>query len=124
VLLEGTILKTSMVIAGKDCDEQAEVEEVAEATVRVLKTTVPATLPGIVFLSGGQTDEQSTAHLNAMNRMGPHPWPLSFSYGRAMQQAALKLWSKDIKTNTAEAQKIVHARAKENGLAALGQWNG
>jgi fructose-bisphosphate aldolase class I len=124
VLLEGTILKTSMVIPGKESDEQASVEEVAEATVRVLKTTVPATLPGIVFLSGGQSDEQSTAHLNAMNRMGPHPWPLSFSYGRAMQQAALKLWSKDMKGNYAEAQKTVSARAKDNGLAALGQWKG
>ena len=124
VLLEGTILKVSMVIPGKDAEEQASVEEVAEATVRVLKTTVPATLPGIVFLSGGQTDEQSTAHLNGMNRMGPHPWPLSFSYGRAMQQAALKLWSKDMKANYAEAQKTVAARAKDNGLAALGQWKG
>lgn len=124
VMLEGTILKVSMVIPGKGCEEQAEVEEVAEATVRVLKSTVPASLPGIVFLSGGQTDEQSTAHLNAMNHIGPHPWPLSFSYGRAMQQAALKLWSKDMKANYAEAQKTVAARAKENGLAALGQWNG
>ncbi|HEV2322162.1 MAG TPA: class I fructose-bisphosphate aldolase [Gammaproteobacteria bacterium] len=124
VMLEGTILKVSMVIPGKDSDEQADVEEVAEATVRVLKTCVPASLPGIVFLSGGQTDEQSTAHLNAMNRIGPHPWPLSFSYGRAMQQAALKLWAKDMKANYAEAQKTVHARAKDNGLAALGRWNG
>jgi len=124
VLLEGSILKVSMVIPGKDAEDQASVEEVADATVRVLKTTVPATLPGIVFLSGGQTDEQSTAHLNAMNRMGPHPWPLSFSYGRAMQQAALKLWSKDMKANYGDAQKTVHARAKDNGLAALGQWNG
>jgi fructose-bisphosphate aldolase class I len=124
VLLEGTILKTSMVIPGTDSDEQVEVEEVADATVRVLKSTVPATLPGIVFLSGGQSDEQSTAHLNAMNRMGPHPWPLSFSYGRAMQQAALKLWAADMQGNYAEAQKTIAARAKANGLAALGQWNG
>jgi len=124
VMLEGTILKVSMVIPGKESDEQADVEEVAEATVRVLKTCVPASLPGIVFLSGGQTDEQSTAHLNAMNRIGPHPWPLSFSYGRAMQQAALKLWAKDMKANYAEAQKTVHARARDNGLAALGRWNG
>ena len=86
--------------------------------------TGPASLPGIVFLSGGQSDKDATAHLNAMNRMGPHPWPLSFSYGRAMQQAALKLWSEDIKGNVASAQKIVHERAKENGLAALGQWKG
>ncbi len=75
-----------------------------------------------MFLSGGQTDEQSTAHLNAMNQMGPHPWPLSFSYGRAMQQAALQIWSKDLVKNFGEAQKIVAARARENGLAALGQW--
>lgn len=124
VLLEGTILKASMVIPGKDCPDQVDVEDVAEATVRCLKAAVPASLPGIVFLSGGQTDEQSTAHLNAMNRIGPHPWPLSFSYGRAMQQAALKLWAKDMTTNYAEAQKTVYARARDNGLAALGQWNG
>ncbi len=122
VLLEGVILKVSMVIPGKDAAEQASVEEVAEATVRVLKSTVPAALPGIVFLSGGQSDEQATAHLNAMNRIGPHPWPLSFSYGRAMQQAALKLWAKDMRGNYAEAQKVVAERARENGLAALGQW--
>ena len=122
VLLEGVILKVSMVIPGKDAAEQASVEEVAEATVRVLKSTVPAALPGIVFLSGGQSDEQATAHLNAMNRIGPHPWPLSFSYGRAMQQAALKLWAKDMRGNYAEAQKVVAQRARENGLAALGQW--
>jgi fructose-bisphosphate aldolase class I len=124
VMLEGTILKASMVIHGTKSTEKADVEEVAEATVRVIKSTVPASLPGIVFLSGGQSDKDATAHLNAMNRMGPHPWPLSFSYGRAMQQAALKLWSEDIKGNIASAQKIVHERAKENGLAALGQWKG
>ena len=123
VMLEGTILKASMVISGKSCPEQASVDEVAEATVRCLKSSVPTLLPGIVFLSGGQTDEQSTAHLNAMNQMGPHPWPLSFSYGRAMQSAALKLWSKDLVKNFAEAQKVVSSRAKENGLAALGQWH-
>ncbi|UXI68890.1 class I fructose-bisphosphate aldolase [Tahibacter amnicola] len=122
VLLEGTILKASMVIAGKDCPDQASVDEVAEATVRCLKASVPASLPGIVFLSGGQSDEQATAHLNAMNQMGPHPWPLSFSYGRAMQSAALKLWSKDMAKNFADAQKTVAQRARENGLAALGQW--
>jgi len=122
VMLEGTILKASMVISGKDCPEQASVEEVAEATVRCLKASVPASLPGIVFLSGGQSDEQATAHLNAMNQMGPHPWPLSFSYGRAMQTAALKLWGKDMQGNFADAQKTVGQRARENGLAALGQW--
>ena len=122
VMLEGTILKASMVISGKDCAEQASVDEIAEATIRCLKAAVPASLPGIVFLSGGQSDEQATANLNAMNQMGPHPWPLSFSYGRAMQQAALKLWGKDMQANFAEAQKTVALRAKENGLAALGQW--
>jgi fructose-bisphosphate aldolase class I len=124
VMLEGTILKISMVIPGKDSDEQVDAEEVADATVRVLKSCVPASLPGIVFLSGGQTDAQATSHLNAITHIGPHPWPLSFSYGRAMQQAALTLWAKDPKTNTAGAQKIVHARARDNGLAALGRWNG
>lgn len=123
VMLEGTILKASMVLSGKDCPDQANIDEVAEATIRCLKTTVPAALPGIVFLSGGQSDEQATAHLNAMNQMGPHPWPLSFSYGRAMQQAALKLWAKDMTGNFAAAQKTVAQRAKENGLAALGQWS-
>ncbi|MGA9421333.1 MAG: class I fructose-bisphosphate aldolase [Rhodanobacteraceae bacterium] len=122
ILLEGTILKASMVLAGKDCPEQASDEEVAEATVRCLKGSVPASLPGIVFLSGGQSDEQATAHLNAMNQIGPHCWPLSFSYGRAMQQAALKLWSEDMRANYAEAQETVAMRARENGLAALGQW--
>ncbi|MEO8803846.1 MAG: class I fructose-bisphosphate aldolase [Rudaea sp.] len=122
VMLEGTILKPSMVVPGKRCAEQASVDEVAEATIRCLKSSVPTLLPGIVFLSGGQSDEQATAHLNAMNQIGPHPWPLSFSYGRAMQQAALKLWSGDMKANFAEAQKTVAQRAKENGMAALGQW--
>jgi fructose-bisphosphate aldolase class I len=122
VVLEGTILKASMVISGKDCDEQASVEEVAEATLRCLRSAVPAALPGIVFLSGGQSDEAATAHLNAMNQMGSNPWPLSFSYGRAMQQAALSLWSKDMKANFAAAQRTVAQRARDNGLAALGEW--
>lgn len=122
VLLEGTILKASMVVSGKDCEDQAEVDEVADATIRCLKAAVPASLPGIVFLSGGQSDEQATAHLNAMNLMGPHPWPLSFSYGRAMQSAALQLWAKDMQANFKAAQEMVILRAKQNGLAALGQW--
>ena len=87
-----------------------------------LRDHVPASVPGIVFLSGGQSDEAATAHLNAMNQIGPHPWPLSFSYGRAMQQAALKLWAQDMAKNFADAQKTVAQRARENGLAALGQW--
>ena len=124
VLLEGTILKASMVVPGKGCEEQASVEEVAEATLMCLKSAVPAILPGIVFLSGGQSDEAATAHLDAMNRLGPNPWPLSFSYGRAMQQAALKLWAKDTTGNWNKAQDTVYARARDNGLAALGQWKG
>jgi fructose-bisphosphate aldolase class I len=83
---------------------------------------VPAAVPGIVFLSGGQSDEDATAHLDAMNRIGPHPWPLSFSYGRAMQSAALKIWAKDLVGNVAAAQQTVYARARDNGLAALGRW--
>ena len=124
VMLEGTILKASMVLPGRDCEEEADVEEVAEATLMCLKSSVPAILPGIVFLSGGQSDDEATAHLDAMNRMGPNPWPLSFSYGRAMQSAALKLWSQDIVNNVAKAQATVHARARANGLAALGKWEG
>ena len=110
VMLEGTILKASMVVSGKDAPEQASVDEVAEMTLRCLKSSVPATLPGIVFLSGGQSDEDATAHLDAMNRLGPKPWPLSFSYGRAMQSAALKLWSKDLAGNVGVAQETVFAR--------------
>ncbi|MGQ4584447.1 class I fructose-bisphosphate aldolase [Lysobacter sp. F60174L2] len=122
VMLEGTILKASMVLPGTTSSDKASVEEVAAATLQVLKSTVPATLPGIVFLSGGQSDHDATAHLDAMNRMGQHPWPLSFSYGRAMQSAALKLWSQDIAANVGKAQETVFARARDNGLAALGQW--
>ena len=121
VMLEGTILKASMVISGKDCPEQASVDEVAEMTLRCLKATVPAILPGIVFLSGGQSDEAATAHLNAINQYDT-PWPVSFSYGRAMQSAALQLWAKDMTGNFAKAQETVYARAKDNGLAALGKW--
>ncbi len=122
VLLEGTILKASMVLPGKNCPEQAEIEEVAEATLRCLRASVPAALPGIVFLSGGQSDEDATAHLNAMNQMGSQPWPLSFSYGRALQQAALKIWAADPASRIADAQATVAHRAKLNGLAALGQY--
>lgn len=123
VMLEGTILKASMVLPGKDSGESASVDEVASSTLMCLKSAVPAILPGIVFLSGGQSDEDATAHLDAMNRMGPNPWPLSFSYGRAMQQAALKLWSENLAGNVAQAQETVYARARDNGLAALGQWS-
>ncbi len=123
VALEGTILKASMVLPGKDSGEGASVEEVAESTLMCLKSAVPAILPGIVFLSGGQSDEDATAHLDAMNRMGPNPWPLTFSYGRAMQSAALSLWSKDLSGNVAKAQETVYARARDNGMAAMGKWS-
>jgi len=122
VMLEGTILKVSMVVSGKDCDEQAGIEEVAESTLMCLKSAVPAILPGIVFLSGGQSDEAAAAHLDAMNRMAPNPWPLSFSYGRALQRTALKLWAQDMTGNAARAQQALYQRARDYGLAALGQW--
>jgi fructose-bisphosphate aldolase class I len=124
VLIEGIILKASMVLPGKSCLEQVSIEEVAVATLRCLKASVPANLPGIVFLSGGQSDEAATAHLNAMNQLGNSPWPLSFSYGRAMQQAALKIWGEDTAGNLAAAQATVHERALANGLAALGKYRG
>ena len=114
VVLEGTILKASMVLPGTTSGEKASVD--------FRHCSVAATLPGIVFLSGGQSDEDATAHLDAMNRMGPNPWPLSFSYGRAMQAAALKLWSQDLVNNFARAQQTVFERARDNGLAALGEW--
>ncbi|HWA04080.1 MAG TPA: class I fructose-bisphosphate aldolase [Rhizomicrobium sp.] len=121
VVLEGTILKPNMVIAGKKCAKQAGVEEVAEKTVKVLKRCVPSAVPGIAFLSGGQTDEQATAHLNAMNLMFDLPWALTFSYGRALQAAPQKAWSGKAE-NTAAAQAAFAHRARMNGLAALGQW--
>jgi fructose-bisphosphate aldolase class I len=121
VSVEHLILKTSMVVSGKDSARQAPVDEVAERTVRVLKRTVPAAQPGIVFLSGGQSDLDATAHLNAMNNMKGLPWPLTFSYSRALQNPALKAWSGKV-ANLAAAQKALHHRAHMNGLAALGKW--
>jgi fructose-bisphosphate aldolase class I len=121
VIPECLILKASMVVSGKENAQQAGVPEVAERTLRVLKRTVPAALPGVVFLSGGQTDENATAHLDAMNRMGA-PWPLTFSYSRALQAVALNAWRGQA-GNVASAQKAFHHRAKMNSLAAKGQWN-
>jgi fructose-bisphosphate aldolase class I len=121
VSLEHVILKASMVVSGKENAKQAPVPEVAERTLRVLKRTVPAALPGVVFLSGGQTDENATAHLDAMNRMGA-PWPLTFSYSRALQAVALKAWRGQA-GNVAAAQKAFHHRARMNSLAAKGQWS-
>ena len=120
--LEGMILKPSMVVSGKDNPRQAGVEEVAERTLRCLKRTVPAAVPGIAFLSGGQSAESATEHLNAMNAMGPQPWQVSFSYARALQDPALKAWKGDA-ANVPAAQKIFYHRAKCNSAARSGQYN-
>jgi len=121
VSVEHLILKTSMVVSGKAHARQAPVDEVAERTVRVLKRTVPAAQPGIVFLSGGQSDLDATAHLNAMNAMKGLPWPLTFSYSRALQNPALKAWSGKA-ANVQAAQRAFQHRARMNGLAAQGKW--
>jgi fructose-bisphosphate aldolase class I len=119
--LYGTLLKPNMVLSGYDASDRASIDEVAEATLDVLYRHVPAAVPGIVFLSGGQTDEDATAHLNAMNARGPHPWELSFSYGRALQAPALKAWGGD-PANAEEAQKAFYRRAKFNGAARTGSY--
>jgi fructose-bisphosphate aldolase class I len=120
--LEGMLLKPNMVLSGADCSEQAGVEEVARRTVETLKRTVPAAMPGIVFLSGGQSDEVATQHLNAMNKLGDRlPWQLSFSYGRALQAAPLKAWAGNTE-NLATAQAAFLERAKANGAATLGTY--
>jgi fructose-bisphosphate aldolase class I len=121
VALEGMVLKPNMTIPGKKSPKRASVEEVAEKTLRVLKECVPAAVPGIAFLSGGQSDEKATAHLDAMNKMGPLPWRVSFSYGRALQAAPQKTWSGKSE-NIAAAQRAFSHRAMMNSLAALGQW--
>ncbi len=123
VLLEGTILKASMVISGSEAPDRASMQDVAEATVQCLLNAVPAALAGVVFLSGGQGDEEATAHLDAMNRLGAFPWPLSFSYGRALQAAALSVWGENITANAAAAQKRLAHRARMNGLAAMGEYH-
>ncbi|WP_279111331.1 class I fructose-bisphosphate aldolase [Bartonella apis] len=120
VKMEGMILKPNMVIDGKKA-RKASVEEVAEKTVRVLKTTVPASVPGIAFLSGGQSDEEATAHLSAINAIGNLPWKVTFSYGRALQAAAIEAWGGK-KQNVAAGQRAFAHRAKMNYLAALGKW--
>jgi len=123
VMLEGTVLKASMVISGSEASDRAGVEDVAEATVDCLLNAVPAATAGVVFLSGGQGDVEATAHLDAMNKMGDMPWPLSFSYGRALQAGCLKTWAADPKGNREKAQKVLLHRARMNGLAALGEWS-
>ncbi|MET0942581.1 MAG: class I fructose-bisphosphate aldolase [Mesorhizobium sp.] len=120
VSLEGMVLKPNMVIDGKKA-RTASQEEVAEKTLRVLKATVPTAVPGIAFLSGGQSDEEATAHLSLMNAAGPLPWKLTFSYGRALQAAAIKAWSGKAE-NVAAGQRAFLHRARMNGLAANGKW--
>jgi len=121
VALEGMILKPNMVVSGKKNAKQASVEEVAEKTIRLLKACVPAAVPGIAFLSGGQSDEEATAHLNAMHRLGPLPWQLTFSYGRALQAAPQQAWS-GRPENVAAGQRAFTHRARMNGLASTGEW--
>lgn len=122
VSLEGMVLKPNMVISGNRCPRQAGVDEVAQATVRCLKRTVPAAVPGIVFLSGGQTPQQATAHLNAMNALGDLPWELSFSYGRALQDEALKAWGGN-PANVAAGQKAFAHRARLVSAARSGTYS-
>jgi len=121
VRLEGTVLKPNMVIAGKKCPTQAGIDEVAARTIEVLKRAVPPAVPGIAFLSGGQSDEDATAHLNAMNAKSDVPWKLTFSYGRALQAAPQKAWS-GRSENAAAAQDAFAHRARMNALASLGKW--
>jgi fructose-bisphosphate aldolase class I len=122
VNLEGMVLKPNMVIAGQKCAKQASAAEVAEKTIKCLKATVPSSVPGIAFLSGGQSDEAATEHLSIMNAAGPLPWSLTFSYGRALQAAALVAWGGKPE-NVAAGQRAFTHRAKMNGLAALGKWS-
>ena len=121
IALEGIVLKPNMVVPGKKSGKRASVEEVADKTLRVLKACVPASVPGIAFLSGGQSDEEATAHLDAINKMDDLPWRVSFSYGRALQHAPQTTWSGKAE-NVAAAQRAFNHRAKMNGLATLGEW--
>jgi fructose-bisphosphate aldolase class I len=121
VKLEGIVLKPNMAIAGKKSAKKASVAEVAEKTVKMLKNCVPPAVPGIAFLSGGQSDEEATAHLDGMNKLGSLPWKLTFSYGRALQAAPQKAWGGK-KENVSAAQRAFAHRARMNGLASLGKW--
>ena len=121
VVYERMLLKPNMVISGNECSEQAGPEQVADATIRCFRSVVPAAVPGIVFLSGGQSDEQATANLNAINAGGPHPWQLSFSYGRALQAPSLKAWRGD-EANVRAGQDALAHRARLNGAARDGRY--
>jgi len=122
VALEGCILKTSMILSGKNCPQQADLEEIAKQTIQGLKEGVPNNVAGIVFLSGGQGDQEATVRLNRMNQLGGMPWPLSFSYGRSIQRPALDMWAKDM-SKVKEAQAALTERARLNGLAAKGEYS-
>jgi fructose-bisphosphate aldolase class I len=122
VVLEGSLLKTNMVLPGKGASDQSSPEEIARYTIRCFRSSVPSAVPGIVFLSGGQDDIPATVHLNEMNRMGPHPWELSFSYGRALQAPALKEW-KGEPSNVEAAQQALAHRARCNGAARFGKYS-
>lgn len=122
VYLEGSILKPNMIVSGTECPTQASVQQVAEMTLDCFNKCVPQEVPGIIFLSGGQADELATAHLDAINKMGPHSWKISFSYGRALQAAPLKTWSGK-PDNVSAAQAAFTHRASMNKLASLGEWN-
>jgi fructose-bisphosphate aldolase class I len=121
VKLEGMVLKPNMVVAGKNSPKQASPQEVADKTIKLLKACVPPAVPGIAFLSGGQSDEQASEHLSLMNRVGGLPWKLTFSYGRALQGAAMKAWAGKLE-NLAAAQRAFLHRARMNSLAAAGKW--
>jgi fructose-bisphosphate aldolase class I len=122
VPLEQILLKPNMVLAGYSCAQQAGVQQVAEETIRCFRRVVPAAVPGIVFLSGGQSDEAATAHLDAMNKLGGLPWEMSFSYGRALQAPALKAWGGKPEQLGA-GQKAFYHRAKLNGAARHGRYS-
>jgi fructose-bisphosphate aldolase class I len=122
ILLEGMLLKPNMVLSGTECPRQASVDEVAKQTIACFKRHVPSAVPGIVFLSGGQSDELATAHLNAMNQLGPLPWELSFSYGRALQAPSIKAWAGQ-KANVEAGQKAFQHRARCNGAARAGKYS-
>ena len=123
VRLEGILLKPNMILSGKQCPQQAGATEVAETTIRCFRRVVPAAVPGIVFLSGGQSPQRATEHLNAMNAVGPHPWEISFSYARALQEPPLKAW-KGEKSNIPAAQRLFAHRARCNSAARFGRYSG
>ena len=122
VKLEGTILKPNMVVPGKQCPTQASTEEIAERTIKVLKDTVPSSVPGIAFLSGGQDNEEATRNLDMINKIGGFTWNITYSYGRALQQSALFAW-KGKTGNIPALQKAFNHRSKMNGLASMGEWD-